>query len=217
MLLQQRKEERKINHFQVCRQAGPPNHSANTYKLADAVQKLALHLSQRASNMSPTASSPTLLWFPPVFVSDEHPGACALFDVLADPALRDCGLCAVSMKAIKTLNLCHDQNRPCIHLFISILLAKLQRSCFRPPSLVFALKTPISMSERAMTQLAMCIQTLIALVCVRQTSSDVPLVFARGSRNMTLVVRMRRRVYEKAAMQQSPGDWSHLFQTRLGS
>lgn len=67
----------------------------------------------------PLVSLLTLLWFPPICASDEHPGAPALFDVWADPALRDCGPCAVSMKAIKNLNLCHNQNRPCIHFFFN--------------------------------------------------------------------------------------------------
>lgn len=72
---------------------------------------------QPACSPPPTGSSLTLLWFPPICTSDERPGAPTLFDVWADPALRDCGPCAVSMKAIKNLNLCHDQNRQCIHFF----------------------------------------------------------------------------------------------------
>lgn len=123
-LLQQRKEERKRNHFQISThsvlQAGPANHAANTCKLADAIQKLRFYLTRHASNPAPPlVSLLTLLWFPPICASDEHPGAPALFDVWADPALRDCGPCAVSMKAIKNLNLCHNQNRPCIHFFLN--------------------------------------------------------------------------------------------------
>lgn len=52
-LLQQRKEERKRNHFQVSThsvlQAGPANHAANTCKLADAIQKLRFYLTRHAS------------------------------------------------------------------------------------------------------------------------------------------------------------------------
>lgn len=203
-------------------QAGPANHSANACKLANADQELTYHLSQHASKHLPhwfPSDSPLILTNPGVWWTSWLSNA--LFDVWADPALRDRGPCAVSMKAIKKLNSCHSQNRPCIHFFfcfnyffLSFPLAKWRSELFW---LVFALKKTISMRECVLTQLAVCIQILIAVVCVRQTSSDVPLVFARGSRKMTLVARMRRRVYKQAAMQQSPGDWSHLFQTRLGS
>lgn len=202
-------------------QEGPANYSEDTCKLVDVVQKLTFHLSQHTSNIFPTGFCPTLLWFPPICWSEERSGARALFDVWADTALRDWGPCAVSMKAIKNLNLCHKQNRPCIQFsllsFFILPFGKIAKELFWIVLVVFALKRTISMPECALTQLAMCIQTLIALVFVRQISSDVPLVFAQGSRNMTLVARMHRRVYEKAAMQQSPRDWSHLFQTRLGS
>lgn len=131
----------------------------------------------------------------------------ALFDVWADPALRDRWPCAVSMKAIKKLNLRHGQNRPCIHFyfFLSFLLANRGSELFRA-ILIGVCTQKDNLHECALTQLAVCIQILIAVVCVRQTSSDVPLIFARGSRKMTLVARMRRRVYKQATMQQSPGD-----------
>lgn len=103
-------------------QAGPANHSANACKLANADQELTFHLSQHASKHLPhwfPPDSPLILTNPGVWWTSWFPHA--LFDVWADPALRDRGPCAVSMKAIKKLNSCHGQNRPCIHFFFFIL------------------------------------------------------------------------------------------------
>lgn len=59
---------------------------------------------------------------------------------LLSHALFD-GPCAVSMKAIKNLNLCHGQNRPCIHFFFFFFYPSYWKnyevSCFGPFSLGF--------------------------------------------------------------------------------
>lgn len=93
-----------------------------------------------------------------------------------------------------------------VFLFFILPIGKIAKELFWIVLIVFALKKTSSMPECALTQLAICIQTLIALVCVRKHHLMFLLYLNGGSRNMTLVVRMRRRVYGKAAMQQSPGD-----------
>lgn len=79
---------------------------------------------------------------------------------------------AVSVKAIKNLNECHDQNRPCILLlvFLSFLLADLGKRLVGTVLVGVSTQKDVSMPAHALTQLGVCIQTLIALACAWQTS-----------------------------------------------
>lgn len=86
--------------------------------------------------------------------------------------------------------------------FLSVLLAKVGSGWFGWSLLVFALKKTVSMPARTLTQLAVCIQTLIALGCVWQASSRM----CTRQQKYDGGCEDAQESLLKAATQQSPGD-----------